>query len=97
MIDLTATLLEVVDHTSRRTGRVSHVIDRIADRMLPQTTASAGSCPPTGRFYCGYTCKGGCNWGLHVKQYIYYDDMPTCNSNKRKCYKGCHCHQFDPS
>lgn len=99
MIDLAATLLEVVDRTTRRTGPVSLAIDRIADRLLPQTTASAGSCPPSGKFYCGYTCGSGCWWWLDLyrKKYIYYDDMPTCNSNKKKCYKGCNCHQFDPS
>ena len=92
MIDLTATLLEVVDRTSRRTGRVSHVIDRIGDWMLPQTTASAGTCP--SGFVCGSSsCGEPCFWIARRKKYIYYDQSPTCTSIM-KCSVGCKCHIF---
>lgn len=92
MIDLAATLLEVVDHTTRRTGRVSLAIDRIADGILPQTTARAGSCPG---FTCGGTCGDVGSCGKHrpnrARRYAYYDQSPTCSSILGKCYTGCTC------
>lgn len=92
MINLAAALLGIVDHTTRRTGPVSHVIDRVADRMLPQTTANAGSCPPSGYHSCGYTCSS--HWLCWIADpllkmaYYYYDQSPTCTS-REKCRVGC--------
>ena len=108
MIDLntlTAKGLVTVDGASRRLGPISSLIGWVADRVLPDVTATAGGCPTSGYHLCRtHSCKlvasDPCHW-LNVlfdkpsqQRKIYYmvrKDQDHCSSGVYSCEAWGHC------
>lgn len=100
MIDLntlTAKGLVTVDGASRRLGPINSMIGWIADRVLPDTTARAGGCPPKGYVLCGsHSCKTTvlCQLLTGKSQKIYYmvkKPQNHCRSGVYSCTHRLYC------
>lgn len=57
MKTLTQAMFTSAEAISSRLGPVSIVADKLLNRLAPQVTAQAESCPPAGMIQCWVYCK----------------------------------------
>jgi hypothetical protein len=88
--------LSTVDRLSTRLGPINRLVGFVADRVTPQATARADSCPPTGYVVCAVYCQQDifCCGGIIPRQAKMVDYAPKieecmCLSCVRTCFSGC--------
>ena len=89
-------LLSTVDRLSTRIGPLNRLVGFIADRVTPQATARADSCPPAGYVTCAVYCQQDifCCGGIMARQARMVDYAPkaeqcACLSCIQTCFWGC--------
>ncbi len=88
-------LITTMDRFSRRLGPINNLVGLLADRLLPQSTARAGTCVPLGYVECSKQCRStlACCQPIGAHQELfrkYAINIATCSSGAiAECSDGC--------
>ncbi len=76
-------LLSLANRMVTKVGIISSVIDKLADTLIPKTSARASGCPVPGYYFCGQSrCGGYCGYqDVGGIRHCYYTPIRTYYSD----------------